>query len=166
LTNAPQIRKRLISEPGSISSEEPGEIDLASQAMVAYSSEDSAHPVEHLLDGHCGPDATRWASDRPDTTERIVFEFDRPQSISRLAYEVEERSLKRTQEVRVEVSCDHGRSYRQVLVQEYNFSPEGATFQHEELRFDLTEITHLRLTIVPNKSGSGVATLTCLRLFA
>jgi hypothetical protein len=85
-----------------------------------------------------------------------VFEFDRPQSTSRLAYEVEERSLERTQEVRVEVSCDHGRTYRQVLAQEYNFSPHGATFQHEELRFEFSDITHLRLTIVPNKMGSGV----------
>src|SRR5256885_4808373 len=31
----------------------------------------------------------------------------------------------RTQEVRVEVSSDHGRSHRQVLVQEYTFSPQG-----------------------------------------
>jgi hypothetical protein len=166
LTNTSQMRKRLISEAGSISSGEPGEIDLASQAMVAYSSEASAHPVEHLIDGHCGPDATRWASDRPDTTERIVFEFDRPQNITRLVYEAEECFEERTQEVRIEVSSDHGRTYRQVLAQGYNFSPAGATFQHEDLRFDLSEITHLRLTVVPNKIGSGVATLTCLRLFA
>jgi hypothetical protein len=41
-----------------------------------------------------------------------------------------------------------------VLVQEYTFSPQGATFQHEEVRMDLSAITHLSLTIVPNKSGS------------
>jgi hypothetical protein len=69
-------------------------------------------------------------------------------------------------ELRVEVSSDHGHTYRQVLVQEYTFSPQGATFQHEELRLDLSAITHLSLTIVPNKSGSGMATLTSLRLFA
>jgi hypothetical protein len=51
-------------------------------------------------------------------------------------------------------------------VQEYTFSPQGATFQHEDLRLDLAAITHLRLTVVPNKGGSGVATLTSLRLFA
>jgi hypothetical protein len=38
--------------------------------------------------------------------------------------------------------------------------------QHEELRLDVPAITHLSLTIVPNKSGSGVATLTALRVFA
>ena len=72
----------------------------------------------------------------------------------------------RTQEVRVEVSEDSGRSYRQILVQEYNFSPGGATCQREEQRFNLEKITHLRLTVVPNKKGSGMATLTSLRLFA
>ena len=36
----------------------------------------------------------------------------------------------------------------------------------EEQRFNLQKITHLHLTIVPNKSGTGSATLTALRLFA
>jgi hypothetical protein len=72
----------------------------------------------------------------------------------------------RTQEVRVEVSEDDGKSYRQILVQEYNFSPGGATYQREEQHFNLRQIPHLRFTIVPNKSGSGTATLIALRLFA
>ena len=105
-------------------------------------------------------------SARPDTIEHIVLEFDRPQTISRLVYEVEEPARERTQEVRVEVSEDGGRSYRQIVVQEYNFSPGGATYQREELRFHLRGVTHLRLTIVPHNSGSGTATLTALRLFA
>ena len=72
----------------------------------------------------------------------------------------------RTQEVRVEVSEDGGRTYRQILVQEYNFSPGGATYQREEQRFNLHQVHRLRFTIVPNKNGSGTATLTSLRLFA
>jgi hypothetical protein len=66
----------------------------------------------------------------------------------------------------VEVSDDGGRAYRQILVQEYNFSPRGATFEREDLHFDLSGVTHLRLTIVPNKNGSGAARLTTLRLFS
>jgi hypothetical protein len=81
-------------------------------------------------------------------------------------YEVEESGRARTQQVRVEVSADDGRTYRQVLAQDYTFSPQGATFQHEDLRLELPTITRLRLTIVPNKDGSGVASLTSLRLFA
>ena len=165
-TDPPAMRKRLMSEQGLRPPEIPGEIDIASRAMLAYSSEDPAHPVEHLIDGHYGRGSTHWASARTNATERIVLEFDQPQQISRLVYEVEECWQERTQEVRVEVSSDHGRSYRQVLVQEYTFSPQGAIFQHEELRLELPAVTHLSLTIVPNKSGSGVATLTALRLFA
>ena len=105
-------------------------------------------------------------SARFDTIEHLVVEFDQPHTISRLMYEVEEATRERTQEVRVEISEDGARTYRQILVQEYNFSPRGATYQREEQRFDLHGVTHLRLTIVPNKSGSGTATLTALRLFA
>jgi hypothetical protein len=79
---------------------------------------------------------------------------------------VEECEEERTQEVRVEISTDLGRTYRQVLAQDYTFSPDGATFQHEDLRLELLAITHLRLTIIPNKGGSGFATFTSLRLFA
>ncbi|HKD39985.1 MAG TPA: hypothetical protein VKB87_06810 [Myxococcaceae bacterium] len=76
----------------------PGEIDIAACATVAYSSEDRDHPVENLFDGHSGPGGTRWLSARPDTIERIVVEFDHPQTISRLVYEVEETVRERTQQ--------------------------------------------------------------------
>jgi hypothetical protein len=102
---------------------------------------------------------------QPDRTERLQFEFDEPQSIRRLIFEAEERDRARTQEVRIEVSTDDGRTYRQVLVQEYSFSPQGATFQREDLRFELDGVTHLRLTVIPNKNGSGAASLTSLRVF-
>src|SRR6516165_7205527 len=142
-----------------------GELDIASCATIAFTSEDPAHPVEHLLDGSSGPGAARWSSARADMIEQILVEFDQPQILSRLVYEVEETGRQRTQEVRVEVSEDGGRTYRQILVQEYNFSPAGATYQHEEQRLNLRHVSHLRLTIVPNKNGSGRATLTALRLF-
>jgi len=140
-------------------------LDLTHMATIAYSSEDPAHPVEHLLDERNGPGGSRWAAAQPDSVEQIVVEFDRPQSVTRLVYEVEETEHERTQEVHVEVSIDGGRTYRRVLVQEYTFSPRGATFQREDLRLETHELTHLRLTVVPNKHGSGVATLTSLSLY-
>ena len=166
MTDLSRLRKRPLEADAATSARATDEIDIAGCATIAYSSEDPAHPIEHLLDGRSGPGATLWISARPDTTEHIVVEFDQPQAISRLVYEVEEATRERTQEVRVEVSEDGGRSYRQILVQEYTFSPSGATYQREEQRFNLRQVTHLRLTIVPNKNGSGTATLTALRLFA
>src|SRR5260370_38121657 len=141
-----RLRKRPLESDAATSARVAGEIDIAGCATIAYSSENPAHPVEHMLDGRCGPGATCWISARPDTVEHIVVEFDRPQAISRLVHEDEEARRQRTQEVRVELSEDGGRSYRQILVQEYNFSPEGATYQHEEQRFDLLQSSHLRFT--------------------
>jgi hypothetical protein len=166
MTDTSRLRKRPLEAEAATSARAAGEIDIAGCATIAYSSEDPAHPVEHMLDGRNGPGATRWVSTRPDTVEHIVIEFDRPQPVSHLLYEVEETLRERTQEVRLDVSEDGGQSYRQILVQEYNFSPRGATYQREEQRFNLRQVTHLRLTLVPNKSGSGTASITALRLFA
>jgi F5/8 type C domain len=164
--NPSSLRKRQLEPDGARRARAADEVDIASCATIAYSSENPAHPVEHLLDGRSGPGATRWISERPDVIEHLVVEFDQPQTISRLLYEVEELVRERTQEVRVEVSEDGGQTYRQILVQEYTFSPGGATYQREDQQLNLHQITHLHLTIVPNKSGSGTATLTSLRLFA
>jgi hypothetical protein len=161
-----QLRKRPLDEHSSRGQRsDPDEIDISACATVAYSSEVPAHPVEHLFDTSQGRGGTRWLSGRADFPEQLQIEFDQPQSIRRLLFEAEERGRARTQEVRVEVSTDGGNTYRQILVQEYTFSPEGATFQREDLRFELDGVTHLWLTIVPNKNGSGMASLTSLRLF-
>lgn len=165
-SRGPEMRKRRLSEPVSILAADQGEIDIGRVALLTYSSEDPQHPLDHLIDGSRGRGATRWESGRPDATEQIELQFDHPQKISRLVYEVEECVEDRTQQVRVEVSVDGGRTYRQMLAQDYTFSAHGATFQHEDLRLEVAGVTHLRLTVIPNKGGSGVATLTSLRIFA
>ena len=165
-TGKARLRKRLVVEQSRRPCETQGEVDLCSCAVLNYSSEDPAHPIDCLIDGSCGQGGTYWASGRENVTEQIVLAFDRPQIISRIIYEVEESHRERTQEVHVDVSSDGGSTQRRVVVQEYNFSPTGSTFQHEDLRVEFPAVTHLSLTIVPNKRGSGTATLTCLRLFA
>ena len=167
MTNPPRPRKRpLQAGTPANNARALDEIDIARCATIAYSSEDPDNPVEHVLDGNSGPGATRWMSAHSEAVEQIVLEFDEPQTISRLVYEVEEAIRARTQEVRIEVSEDEGRTYRQILVQEYNFSPQGTTYQREEQRLNVEKVTHLRLTIVPNKNGTGTASLIAFRLFA
>jgi F5/8 type C domain len=127
MTDPSPLRKRPLEADAATSVRDNDEIDIAGCATIAYSSENPVHPVEHLLDRRSGPGTTRWISARPDTVEHIVVEFDQPRAIGRLVYEVEEAIRERTQEVRVEVSEDGGRTYRQILVQQYTFSPRGAT---------------------------------------
>ncbi len=166
LSSSSGVRKRLLPKEGENPAAFAGEIDIASQAVLAYTSDDPDHPIDNLIDGHYGRDSTFWAGAKPNTLERIIVEFDQPQSVSWMIYEVEECACARTQEVSVEVSLDGGSTYRQMLVQEYTFSPAGATFQREVQRLNLPPISHLRLTIVPDKHGSGPAKLNSLRLFA
>jgi len=158
------VRKRRLedSAPRGIAA---GKLDLAHVATLAYSSEAPDHPVECMLDGHGGPGGTRWVAAEPNAPATLVVEFDQPQAVSRLIYEVEETATERTQQVRVEASSDAGQTYQVVLVQEYTFSPQGATFEREDLRLELPAVTHLRLSILPHLRGAGTATLTSLELF-
>jgi hypothetical protein len=163
------IRKRLIDEPGLRVSREPShlnEVQIHERATVHFSSENPAHPIENMFDGTAGMGASYWASARPDSIEVLILEFDEPQRIGHIAFEVEESRVERIQEVRAEISTDGGATFRHAFIQEYTFSPAGATYQCESLDVDLHDVTHFRLTIVPNKSGSGTATLTSLRLFS
>lgn len=166
MTDLARLRKRQLLETDAAARPlAANEIDIIASATIAYSSEDPAHPIEHTFDGYSSPGATRWISAQANTVEHIVIEFDRPLTISQLWYEVEERAFERTQEVRAEISDDAGHTYRQLFVQEYTFSPRGATYQREEQHFERVLVSHLRLTVVPNKNGSGPATLTSLWLF-
>jgi len=161
-----RVRKRLLPEPGTTSVPLPSnEIDLVACATILYSSETPDHPIEHLLDGRSGRGATRWSSARENTAEEIVIEFDRPEHVLRFIFDVEEGRVERTQQVTMEYSTDGGDTYRTGFVQEYTFSPRGSTYQREDLSFDLPKVTHVKLTIIPNKGGTGTASLTSLRLF-
>jgi hypothetical protein len=142
-----------------------GCIDLNAGATFSFSAEDSQHPLENILDDRSGPGGSFWASDRENTVETIVLRFDKPQTLSWLTYEVEERTARRTQEVRIEVSDNSGVTFRVVLMQQFNFSPGGATFQREDIRLQETGITDVRLTLTPHYDGTGKATLTSLRLY-
>ena len=73
--------------------------------------------------------------------------------------------MARTPEVRLAVSGDGGRTYREPLRQEYNFSPPGLTFQREDWAANSDAVTHLRLHIQPDKGGKPCrATITSLVL--
>ena len=62
-------------------------------------------------------------------------------------------------------SPDGGQSYREILRQQFNFSPPGATREVEDYDVDLDRVTILELKIVPDISGGTArASLEQLRL--
>jgi hypothetical protein len=117
-----------------------------------------------MPDGRSGRGATYWWSGRQNTTEQVVIEFDRPERVSRLIYDVEELRAERTQPVTMEPSTDGGETYRAGFVQEYTFSPNGSTYQRElELRSPRRHSHEIHRG--PSKGGAGTANITSLRLF-
>ncbi len=158
------LRKQIIGTPPATPVPLPGEIDIAAVATVLVTSEDPRHPVDHAFDGSRGPGGSRWVAGGPGE-QAVILAFDAPQAIRRVVLEVEEGEVARTQELQLAVSSDGGTTYREVLRQEYNFSPPGTTFEREDWAVDAEGVTHLRLMIRPDKGGKPCrATITSLVL--
>jgi hypothetical protein len=139
-------------------------IDIAAVATVLVTSEDPGHPIDLAFDDSRGPGGSRWIAGEPGE-QTVILAFDAPQSIHRVALEVEEPEVARTQELQLAVSSDGGRTYRELLRQEYNFSPPGTTLQREDWAVNSDAVTHLRLLIRPDKGDKPCrATITSLVL--
>jgi hypothetical protein len=142
------------------------EIDLRSCAEVHFSSEHPDHPIDNLFDGFAGAGATRWVGGRRDRPETILLMFDEPMDIARCMFEAEEREIARTQQVTAECFLAGGEIYRHCFVQEFNFAPDGATYQRELIDLNLRGVRRFRFTVLADKSGRGVPSLTALRFFS
>jgi len=156
------LRKQLLGLPPDAPAAAAGQKDIASIATVLMTSEVADHPIENLFDGRGGPGGSRWVAAEPGE-QTVVLAFDTPQTIRTIGLEVEEREAGRTQELQVAVSRDGGRTYEELIRQEYTFSPSGATFERERWSVSVDGITHLRLVIKPDKGDrTRRATLTSL----
>jgi hypothetical protein len=136
-------------------------LNLEDLAEVEVTSEDAAHPVESaLLPGR----SSGWlASKSGKQTIRLIF--PRPQSLRRIWLNFSNTLTERTQEYTLRWSADCGKSFREIVRQQWNFSPLGATSETEEHHVDLPGVTVLELTIVPDiRGGDACASLAQLRL--
>lgn len=151
------MRKQLIGDE-SMGSDEQW-IDLEKLAQVAMTSEDAEHPIESALTGR-GPG---WrASHQGDQVIRLLF--DEPLRIRRIRVGFEE-NMARTQEFVLRWSPDRGGSYREIVRQQYTFSPPNTTREVEEYTVDLHDLTLLELKITPEiQGGTARASLRQLRL--
>ena len=160
------IRKRIVRDacPTSPLDTELPALDIPAIATVIVSSEETDHPIEHVFDGQQGPGASRWRAAVPGE-QCVIINFDTPQTLHQLVLDIEEPDVSRTQELLLSVSSDGGRTYRDVVRQEYNFSPPGTTYERETWALNTDRVTHLAIRITPDKDGhAGRATLTSVRL--
>ena len=156
------MRKRLITPiPQDARPGDEGWLDLEGAGVVEVTSEEKEYPVDSAL---VSGEMRGWRAVGPGTqTIRLVF--DDPQRLTRISLVFEETQTERTQEFVLRWSPDGGRSFREIVRQQWNFSPPNTIREIEEYQVELSDVTVLELVIVPDRSrGVAHASLKSLRL--
>ena len=156
------MRKRLItSPPEPIWACSEGWLDVEQIAVVEVTSEDKDYPVESAF---ISGNTRGWRAAAPGSqTIRLVF--DQPQRLKHISLVFEENETARTQEFVLRWSPDGGNSVREIVRQQWNFSPPESVREVEEYQVDLSSVTLIELVIKPNIGGGlARASLGNLRL--
>ncbi|HST52146.1 MAG TPA: hypothetical protein VLJ61_09060 [Pyrinomonadaceae bacterium] len=154
------MRKR-VNTPTTAPQDVEDWFDLARLARVEISSEDEAHPFEAAMSRG---DDSGWRAAWPGE-QALRLLFDEPQRLRRISLLFREEEMERTQEFVLRWSRDGGNSFLEVVRQQYNFSPAGATREAEDYEVALDGVTALELVITPDVSGGNArASLQCLSL--
>jgi len=156
------MRKRLIGhDTRDLQADEPGWLDIERLAQVEITSEDAGYPIESALIPGMG---SGWRAAQPGE-QTIRLRFDEPLRLKLIHLVFHEDEQERTQEFVLRWSPDGGQSYRDIVRQQYNFSPPGAAREVEDYDIALDGVTALELKIVPDISGgSAQASLAQWRL--
>jgi hypothetical protein len=156
------MRKRQISLTlSNVSPSSQAWLDVDRTAVVEVTSEENGYPIESALLG-VGNGGWRAAN---SGTQTIRLIFDEPQQLRRIWLAFEDSENTRTQEFVLRWSPDTGHSFREIVRQQWNFSPPGSVREIEDYAVELSAVTVLELIIVPDKSGGAArASLASLRL--
>jgi hypothetical protein len=129
------MRKRLTTSiPQSVPSLDRGWLDLNQADVVEVTSEEKEYPVEAAL---VAGEVPGWrAADSATQTIRLVF--DKPQRLTRIALVFEEAEIERLQEFVLRWSPD-GRSFREIVRQQWNFSPPATLRESEDYQVELSK---------------------------
>ncbi|MDP3009174.1 MAG: carbohydrate-binding protein [Methylococcales bacterium] len=138
-------------------------LDLEQLAQVEISSENQEYPIESALVD--GSEAGWRAACSGEQTIRLIF--DQPQTIKQIALLYDEQEQSRTQEFVLLWRMDNEDLFREILRQQYHFSPPHSAQETENYSVDLKQLKALELRIIPDISGGEArAKLTRLRLSA
>lgn len=138
-------------------------LNLEQLASVDVTSEDPIFPIEHAL----GVQATTGWRAAATGPQIIRLLFDTPQTLRRIYLHFVDRVSERSQEFAVFAGANEG--MREVVRQQWSFSPGGATEELEEYEVDLHDILTLEIRIDPDRShnpakSQSYASLQRLRL--
>ena len=128
--------------------------NLPENVQVELTSEDPVSPIEGALRTE---ESGAWRAGGPGP-QTISLTWPAPITIHRIRLVFEEHSHPRTQEFVVRATTGDGQ--REIVRQQFTFSPPGTTVEREEYVTDLTGVSQLELAIIPAiDGGHAVATL-------
>lgn len=155
------MRKRLIT-PTQENIRTRGEswLDLERAAVVEFTSEDREYPIESAF---ISGNARGWrAAAAGVQTIRLIF--DPPQNLTCISLLFEENETARTQEFVLRWSAN-GEETKDIVRQQWNFSPPDMVREVEEYRVQLSAVTVLTLVINPDiGGGNALASLKNFRV--
>jgi hypothetical protein len=136
-------------------------LELEQMAQVEVTSEDPNFPIESALASGKGPG---WrAAEKGKQIIRIIF--DKPRPLRRIRLEFSETEIERTQEFTLQWSPESGGPFRDIVRQQWNFSPSGSTSEVEDYQVDLDSVSILELALRPDLTpDNAFATLTKWRM--
>src|SRR5215510_10285109 len=136
-------------------------LDLERLAQVEITSENAEHPIESALISDRG---TGWRAAQPGKqTIRLIF--DKPLALERILLRFDEKEQERTQEFVLRWLPEGQQSLREIVRQQYNFSPSTTNQEIEDYRVNLNGVSVVELEIVPDISGGDAhASLAQIRL--
>jgi len=157
------MRKRLIGQAGSTpETSERRWLDLERIAEIEVTSEAPGYQVDSAVAlENRGPG---WRAERPgEQLLRIVF--DTPIAIHRIRLHFVESEKARTQEFVLRWAGGRREPSREIVRQQWNFSPDGSTAEIEEYQVNLADVGVLELAIKPDIAGAdAVASLAAWRV--
>ena len=127
---------------------------LDDSVEVELTSEDPEWPIEHALLDH---KSSGWRAAAAGA-QTISLVWREPTTIKRIRLVCEEQSRARTQEFTLRAFTIDGE--REIVRQQFTFSPPGTTIEREEYETNLNAVSRLELVIIPAiDGGNAVATL-------
>jgi hypothetical protein len=158
----PRMKKRIISDPVHDKEElalKWLELETISEAQIT--SENVSYPIEGAL----LPNSTQGWKAAKAGVQTIRLLFNQPQDIRRIQLSFVETEVERTQEYVLRWSKDNGQTFREIVRQQWNFSPKGSKAESADYTVELMGATALELVITPDISNQGaIATLEKLRI--
>jgi hypothetical protein len=123
-----------------------GWLDLEQIGTVEVTSEVPQFPIESVFSSE---DGTGWRASQKGV-QQIRIIFDQPLSVRRIQLHFFEPELERTQEFSIRWSSAEGGPSKEIVRQQWNFSPTGSTREVEDYEVSLDSVAVLELAITPD----------------